>query len=408
MAKDDFRLEGFVNMRNFASSALVLALGVSLVTGCSGTIEQHIDKVLPKREATYKNSRSLPPLEVPPDLSSTTLNDSLRVPESASGSATLSQYNNASQQQVGTAANSAVLPSLQNVRVARRDDKRWLVVSAPPAQVWPRVRDFWLEQGFLLKTEDASIGIMETDWAEKREGIKGGFISGILAKLSNTFYGVSTRDKYRTRLERATDVGETEVFISHRGAEEMITEGAATSPNDEGSRSWQPIPADSELEAEMLSRMMVFFGVAQDSARTRVADTRARPDRASLKRDGGGSVLRLQEQFSRAWRRTGLALDRVGFTVEDRDRSRGLYFVRYVDSEFGLRAKGEKGFFSKLAFWDSDDDKRDTSKDGYLVSLVGGRNGDEATQVVVLNKEGERDDSPIADRILTLLHEQLK
>jgi outer membrane protein assembly factor BamC len=127
-----------------------------------------------------------------------------------------------------------------------------------------------------------------------------------------------------------------------------------------------------------------------------------------LERDGGGSVLRLQEQFSRAWRRTGLALDRVGFTVEDRDRSRGLYFVRYVDPESDLRGKEEKGFFSKLAFWSSDDDKRDQSRDGYLVSLIGGRDGDENTQVVVLNKDGERDGSPTADRILSLLHEQLR
>ena len=395
-------------MRNFASWTVLLALGVSFLTACSGTLEDSLEKVLPKREATYKSSRSLPPLQVPPDLSSSTLNDSLRVPDAAAGSATLSQFNNSSQQQAGAAATSGVLPDLQNVRVARRGDKRWLVVSAPPAQVWPRVRDFWLEQGFLLQTEDASIGILETDWAEKREGISGGFIQGILSKLSNTFYGVSTRDKYRTRLERASDAGQTEVFVSHRGAEEIVKDGAANNPNDEGSRSWQAIPADPELEAEMLSRMMVFFGVAEDTAHTRVADSRARPDRANLQRDGGGSVLTLQEQFSRAWRRTGLALDRVGFTVEDRDRSRGLYFVRYVDPESGLRKKGEKGFFSKLAFWSSDDDKRDTSKGGYLVSLVGGRDGSESTQIIVLNKEGERDASPTADRILTLLHEQLK
>ena len=395
-------------MRNFASWTVVLAFGVSLVTACSSTLEENIDKVLPKREATYKSSRSLPALEVPPDLSSSTLNDSLRVPDAAAGTATLSQLNNSSQQQTGVAANSGVLPDLQNVRVARQGDKRWLVVSAPPAQVWPRVRDFWLEQGFLLQTEDASIGIMETDWAEKREGISGGFIQGLLSKLNNAFYGVSTRDKYRTRLERASDAGETEVFVSHRGAEEIVKSGAANNPNDEGSRAWQPVAADPELEAEMLSRMMVFFGVAKDTAHTRLADSPARSERANLQRDGGGSVLRLQEQFSRAWRRTGLALDRVGFTVEDRDRSRGLYFVRYVDPDSGLRAKGEKGFFSKLAFWNSDDDKRDTSKDGYLVSLVGGRDGDEATQIVILNKEGERDATPTADRILTLLHEQLQ
>ncbi len=391
-------------MRKFASVVAVVGTAL-LVTGCSGTIEDSIDKVLPKREATYKSSRSLPPLEVPPDLSSATLNDSLRVPEATSGSATLSQLNTPSPQTV--AANSGVLPNLDNVRVERNGDKRWLVVTAPPAQVWPRVRDFWLEQGFLIETEDASIGILETDWAEKRAVIKGGFIQGIVSKLNNAFYGVATRDKYRTRLERAGSDGETEVFVSHRGAEEVVNEAAVNLPSATDIRSWQPVPADPELEAEMLSRMMVFFGTSEEAARTQVADTRARPDRATLQRDGDGSVLGLQERFSRAWRRTGLALDRVGFTVEDRDRSRGLYFVRYVDPEIEARGKEEKGFFSKLAFW-GDDDKRDQSSDGYLISLIGGRDGEESTQVVVLNKEGERDTTQTADRILSLLHEQLK
>lgn len=383
-------------------------LAVAGLTGCSGTVEDALDNVLPKREATYKSSRSLPPLEVPPDLSSSTLNNALRVPEAAAGSATLSQYNSPAQGGA-VAGNSAVLPDLDRVRVERSGDKRWLVVSAPPAQVWPRVRDFWLEQGFLIQNEDPSIGIMETDWAEQRAPISGGFLQGLMTKMNNAFYGVATRDKYRTRLERASEANDTEVFVSHRGAEEMIIEAAKTAPETQDTRSWQPTPADPELEAEMLSRMMIFFGVTEEAARTRVADTRARPDRATLERDGDGSVLRLQEQFSRAWRRTGLALDRVGFTVEDRDRSRGLYFVRYVDPETELRGKEEKGFFSKLAFWNSSDsDTRDQSKDGYLVSLVGGRDGDENTQVVVLNKEGERDGTPTADRILGLLHEQLK
>ena len=157
-------------MRIIASWIAASVLGVAGLTGCSGTLEDTFDKVLPKREATYKSSRSLPPLEVPPDLSSSTLNDALRVPEAAAGSATLSQYNSPAQREV-VASNSAVLPDLDKVRVARSGDKRWLVVSASPAEVWPRVRDFWLEQGFLIQSEDPGIGIMETDWAEQRAPI---------------------------------------------------------------------------------------------------------------------------------------------------------------------------------------------------------------------------------------------
>ena len=386
-----------------------VALSLTLLAGCTGTLDQTIDSVLPKREATYKSSRSLPPLEVPPDLSSATLNDSLQVPEATAGSATLSDYNNPDNatRQVAAVGRSGVLPTLSNARVERSGDKRWLVIEASPGEVWPRVRDFWLEQGFLIQVEDPSIGILETDWAEQRAAIKGGFIDSLVSKLSSAFYGVATRDKFRTRLERGQDGNQTEVYISHRGAEEVIQEAAASSPSADDSRSWQPRPADPELEAEMLTRLMVFFGTGQEQAEQRIAATRdSRPQRARMQRDGGGSVLTLQETFSRAWRRTGLALDRVGFTVEDRDRSRGLYFVRYVDPNRDVKGGKDDGFFSKLAFWR--DDTRDTSRDGYLISLIGGRDGADNTQVVVLNKEGERDSSETADRILTLLHEQLR
>jgi outer membrane protein assembly factor BamC len=381
---------------------------VALLTGCSGTIDQAIDDVLPKREASYKSSRSLPPLEIPPDLSGATLNDTLQVPQGGAaggaGSATYSQYTSATQQ-VAAVGNTGVLPNLANARVERSGDKRWLVVDASPAQVWSQVRDFWLAQGFLIEMEDPSIGIMETDWAEQRAPVRGGFIRGMLDKMSNAFYGIATRDKYRTRLERAADGG-TEIYVSHRGAEEVIAEAASSLPSADRTRSWQPRASDPELEAEMLTRLMVSFGTEEQAAEQRVAGSEPRRERAQMQRDGGGSVLTLNESFSRAWRRTGLALDRVGFTVEDRDRSRGLYFVRYVDPEKDVKGQQQSGFFSKLAFWR--DKTRDTSKDAYLISLIGGRDDSGDTQVVVLNKEGEREASDTADRILSLLHDELR
>ena len=382
-----------------------LCAAVSMLAACSGTIEDTIDSVMPQREATYKSSRSLPPLEVPPDLSSATLNDTLQVPEGGTATATYSEYAGGATREVS--AQTSVLPDLADARVERSGDKRWLVLEATPAEVWPRLRDFWLQQGFLIEREDPSIGIMETDWAEQREGIKGGFIDNLMSKLSSAFYGVATRDKFRTRLERGSHSGQTEVYISHRGAEEVVTQAAASSPSADDVRSWQPRPADPELEAEMLTRLMVFFGTQEEAARQQIAETRDARERARIARDGGGSVLTLDESFSRAWRRTGLALDRVGFTVEDRDRSRGLFFVRYVDPNRDVKGEGEEGLLSKLAFWRGDE-ARDTSQDGYLISLIGGREGGESTQVVVLNREGERDPSETADRILTLLHEQLR
>lgn len=393
----------------FLTSAL-LSIMLALTSACSGTLEDAADRVLPKKEPAYKSSKSVPPLEIPPDLSSGNVGDSFPVPQNpAESGTTYSEY--ASGDTRTASIGNTVLPQLENARIERSGDERWLVVNAAPAQVWTRVRDFWLEQGFLIRMEDPSIGIMETDWAEKRADLDVGIIRGFLNRLQDALYGPALRDKFRTRLERGAEPGTTEIFVSHRGAEEVSTGKITRAQDDTGSRDetrvWQPRPSDPELEAEMLNRMLVSFGMEEERARRLVSQSRDKRDRARLVRDeNGGKALSLEENFSRAWRRTGLALDRVGFTVEDRDRSRGLYFVRYVDPNVDVRGEKDKGFFSKLKFWG--DDERDTTKDEFLISLVGGRDGNNTTEVMVLNKQGEQEKSDTADRILSLLHEQLK
>lgn len=374
------------------------------VAGCSGTHDDILDPILPEREAPYKSSKSAPPLEVPPDLSSATLNDSMLVPSLSRGSATYSAYANGTQQGVAAGVNG-VLPQLDGVRMERAGSERWLVVDLPPGVVWPKARDFWLSQGFLIAMEDPSIGIMETDWAHKQVGFDGGAITNFFNKLSTQLYGVNTRDKFRTRLEHGAVPGTTEIFVSHRGAEEVSTGKVSRALDDTGTEEvfvWQMRPADPELEAEMLGRLIIALGIKEEAATKLVATAKERPPRAFIVRDGeGAKALDLQDNFSRAWRRTGLALDRVGFTVEDRDRSRGLYYVRYVDSD-KAKAESDSGFFASLKFWGDDEKELHTE---YLVSLIGKQS---TTQIVILDTEGKRENSETADRILGLLHEQLK
>ncbi len=388
------------------SRSLLLAAGSLLALGlaaCSGTADDLLDPILPEREAAYKSSKTDPPLEVPPDLSSATLNDTMLVPSLAQGSATYSAYVDGTQ--VAMASVNGVLPRLNGVRIERAGSERWLIVDVPPGVVWPKVRDFWLSQGFLIQLEDPSIGIMETDWAEKRTIFDGGAISNFFSKLSSELYGATTRDMYRTRLERGTIPETTEVYVSHRGAEYVSTGKLSRALDATGSEEvyvWQPRPSDPELEAEMLSRLVITFGIKKDAATTLVAAAAERPPRAHIVRDGeGASVLDLQDNFSRAWRRTGLALDRVGFTVEDRDRSRGLYYVRYIDTDKVDSGKDDS-FFGTLKFW-GDDEPPD--QNAYLVSLVGKQS---TTQIVILDTDGKREHGETADRILGLLHEQLK
>jgi outer membrane protein assembly factor BamC len=380
---------------------LLMLSAAVLLTGCEGSLQKVIEDTLPEKNAEYKSSRRLPPLEIPPDLSSNRVGERLRVPSSGVASYVETQTGDSAQR------GEEVLPQQDDIRVERDGDKRWLVVSARPAQVWPRMRDFWTETGFFVKVEDASIGIIETDWAENRVEIPKGVIESMLSKLSTSLYSAGTRDKFRTRLERGNQPGTTEIYISHQGAREIRSgtssdQGSTAFASANDGYRWEPRPADPELEAEMLTRMMTFFGMDQTQAGERVASTPERAPRAHIvSDDSGGVVLALREDFSQAWRRTGLALDRVGFTVEDRDRSRGMYFVRYVDPAKQDAAKDE-GVLSKLKFWGEDKPEFDSE---YLISVVGGEN---TTRVVVLDKRGQREASQTATRILGLLHDELK
>jgi len=365
---------------------------LALLAGCSmqETLEGKID---------YKSTGTLPPLEIPPDLTTPSRDNRYVVPEGKS-TTTFSGYQAGRRDpKLGAAP---VLPDVENMRVERAGSQRWLVVQQPAEKVWPVVKDFWQENGFLLKIDLPEAGVIETDWAENRAKIASGLVRDFLGRFVDSWYSTSERDKFRTRLERTPDGKGTEIYISHRGMQEVYTTVGEAATSAPGDTRWQPRAADSELEAEFLRRLMIRMGAHEDRARAALA-TGTPLYRAELRKGNAGTeVLQVLEPFDRAWRRVGLALDRVGFTVEDRDRQKGLYYVRYADPEGDLSDK-DKGILTRMAGWFSSDPKVKAEQYRVLVSQAGTE-----AEVSVLNKEGGPDRSRTAQRILALLHEQLK
>lgn len=374
-------------------SVSLLLIGV--LAGCSGNILPESKKI------EYKSAGKLPPLEIPPDLTQQSRDERYAVPDvsASKGSATYSAYSSERAGQARTTTAQDLLPQVDKMRIERAGTQRWLVVGGSPEKLWPGVKEFWQELGFLVNVELPEAGIIETDWAENRAKIPQDIIRGTIGKVFDSLYSTAERDKFRTRLEKGAEPGTVEIYISHRGMYEIYTNEGKSETR------WQPRPADPELEAEMLRRLMVRLGVDETRAKTMVA-AEQRQDRAKLSRatDGAGALL-LEEAFDRAWRRVGLALDRVGFTVEDRDRSQGLYFVRYVDPDADSKKKDDdKGFLSKLMFWKGGaGDKPNQAQ--YRIHL---KTAGESTSVQVLTREGGVDRSDTSRRILGLLHEQLK
>jgi outer membrane protein assembly factor BamC len=349
-------------------------------------------------KSEYENAGKQKPLEVPPGLSSPAGDDRYVVPE-AKGSVSASEVGKGSvatkpQLTSSPPAQGGVLPVVGgDVRMERAGTQRWLVVKSTPEQLWPVLQSFWKDAGFDLPVLKADVGVMETDWKENRAAIKQDAIRNLLGKLLDNMWSSPERDKFRTRLERGAE-GATEIYISHQGVEEVYTS------ESKDRTVWQPRAPNPEREAEMLGLLMAKLGTPQAVATTVVAGKVE--ERAVLKQSPDGvSVLALNDNFDRAWRRVGLALDRVGFAVEDRDRSKGIYFVKYADPEAAAK-KENKGLLDSLAFWRVDEK---TKAQPYRIRLSGETN---VTQVVVENAEGAAEKSGTGDRILKLLQAELK
>lgn len=429
-----------MNRLNFKKVAL-LSLLTTALAACSS---------LPFMDSTpdYKTAGRARPLEVPPDLTSISTSDAYAVPGSATTYSGYSQGGSSS-----TLEQERILPNPDNVRLERAGSQRWLVVQAPPEKIWPVIREFWTELGFAVRVENPETGVMETEWVDPSsitKDDKGNYLDkfqGWLDKLNT----LQTRQKFRTRIDRG-EAGATEIFLSHRslsGAQddgiERVRTSAGTYENgyklktSRLNREEQERSDAEDIDAELMRRLMVRLGVDEKKSHGVIA-TAVTEQRANISKSADGTInLTVTDPFDRAWRRVGLALDRVGFIVEDRDRSRGVFYVRYSDLGAEDAPKKEKGLLDSLKFWG--DDEKDSEKTKaeaaqmekkqsesnltsklkfwevdktvnakpeiqYRVKVEEQESG--GSSIIITDKEGVRSKSATANRILNLLYEQLR
>jgi len=368
--------------RSLATVPLRLAaLAFAASLAACGTL----DDLMSGEKVDYRSpTAKSKPLDVPPDLTQLA-----RENRYGQQGGVISAAATPSATPAPTGTPSIAPQALGEFRIERAGNQRWLVVPMPADQLWPLVKAFWTERGFAIASESPEAGVMETDWAENRAKLPNDAIRSTLGRVLGSLYDTGERDRFRTRIER-TATG-SEVYISHRGLEEVYTS------ERKDSTAWQPRAADPQLEAEFLSRLLVRLGPTETVARAAVANASEAPARARAV--SGSSALEVDEPFDRAWRRVGLALDRTGFTVEDRDRAGGLYFVRYVDPKYA--GKEEPGFFSKLFGLDG-------ASRGPVRYRISVKNSGDKTLVSVLTSSGSPDVSENSQRIVGQLVTELR
>ena len=360
-----------------------LSLAALSLAGCSS-----LDNMISGDKLDYRSQASkTQTLDIPPDLTQLAREGRYQPQAGVVSASTLRQGAAAPAAAVAVVAPSAV----GEMRIERQGNTRWLVTNLPPETVYPLLRSFWAERGFSLVEDSAQTGVMETAWAENRAKLPQDFVRATIGRVFENAYSTGERDRFRSRVERTP--GGSEIFISHKGVVEVYI-----SPQKDATM-WQVRPSDPELEAEMLSRLMIKLGAKDEVARSVVAKAPAAAPAARVAAVPATAAMELDEAFDRAWRRVGLSLDRSGFTVEDRDRTAGLYFVRYVDPKFA--GKEEPNFFAKL--FSSEKDAAKPQRYRVLVKANGSK-----SQVTVQNNLGAPDDSEAARQIVGRLIDDLR
>ena len=367
------------------AATLLLALTMA---GCTA-VNVSGDKIDYRSKATKTD-----PLDIPPDLTQLARDGRYQAQSGVVSASGLKQATTGAGAVAVAAVAATVAPlATPEMRIERQGNSRWLVNTLPPEKIYPLLRKFWLDRGFQLTEDNAEIGVMETNWAENRAKIPLDIIRSTIGRAFDNLYSSGERDRYRSRVER-TPTG-SEVYISHRGVSEVYLPGQ----RDTTDTVWQARPTDPEMEAEFLSRFMVTLGAKDEVARSAVASAPAAPAKARIATVATTATMEIDDSFDRAWRQVGLALDRGGFTVEDRDRSAGLYFVRYIDPK--LANKEEPNFFQKL--FSSEKDGARPLRYRVLVKAAGTK-----SVVSVQNSAGAADDGAVARQIIGKLTDELR
>ena len=389
-------------IKKFVRTGLAVALPMALAA-CSA-IDFGQDRI------QYETSDSRAPLEIPPDLSSVPGSDRYTVPSRPQTVWASQQAQADASASNGTPANMVLLPQGEVAKIVREGNDRWIHVNMTPEMVWPIMQDFWTTVGLSLSRQDATTGVMETNWAENRAKLPQDIIRATLGRVVDLVYSTGERDQYRARVERTADGG-CDIFVTHRAMVEVVK----SMGGDNETTVWQPCPSDPEMEAEMLTRLAhrINQEFNPNSTKPSAAEHEAEVEKLATYQpensisqleqnaEGVATSIFIKEDFERAWRRLALAVDRMGFTVEDRDRSRGFFLVRYLDQEYEDQKRSEQGFWSNVF-------GKDTPVEApqYVIYLQ--RLSDTECRVHVLGPDGKADTTGVAPRILTLLSEQTK
>ncbi|ADO31954.1 TPA: outer membrane protein assembly factor BamC [Neisseria meningitidis] len=369
---------------------VIAALALIGLAACSGSKTEQ-----PKLDYQSRSHRLIK-LEVPPDLNNPDQGNLYRLP-AGSGAVRASDLEKRRTPAVQQPADAEVLKSVKGVRLERDGSQRWLVVDGKShAEIWPLLKAFWQENGFDIKSEEPAIGQMETEWAENRAKIP----QDSLRRLFDTvglggIYSTGERDKFIVRIEQGKN-GVSDIFFAHKAMKEVY------GGKDKDTTVWQPSPSDPNLEAAFLTRFMQYLGVDGQQAENASAKKPTFPAANEMARIEGKSLIVFGD-YGRNWRRTALALDRIGLTVVGQNTERHAFLVQKAPNESNAVTEQKPGLFKRLL--GKGKAEKPAEQPELIVYAEPVANG---SRIVLLNKDGSAYAGKDASALLGKLHSELR
>lgn len=281
-----------------------LMLGSSL-SACSWLFGE--DGLMPATADPYDEAPELAEIRVPADLEANDLEPNYPIPQVASSVKLEATF------EVPRPTPLTAASQYDAVRIQRLGEQRWALVAVPPGQLWPQVRGFLTASSIGVASTDAAAGLIDTQFVKLED------------------HELSTRFRFRVDSGIQRNTAELHVLQQNRA------------PGDE---PWPQASDDADLEMKMLRNVAQFIANSADAAPVSMMADQAMGDegRIALEETTNGAQLRLELPYDRAWASTNKGLEDAGFTIDDRNRSEGVYFLTFV----GAQEDEESGFFDWL------------------------------------------------------------
>ena len=355
----------------------VLMAGAALIAGCGWLSD---DKgFIVDRSNDYLKAKERPPLVVPEDLSNAAIQNTYSVPQITSSQHRINFEGGAPRPEAIYAREET-----EGVKIQKLGDQRWLLIPQAPAVVWPKVKQFFADNGVAIALEQPDSGRLDTEWLTISDNAARDVVRlSIIDGKHNA--GIATgHDRVRVLIEPGIRDRSTEIRVRYENDSRSMPREDVMPPSSD----------IMEVETQLLNDLGGYIAAnVGDASISYVARNISTQSKADLQRDASDlPVLHLNLDFDRAWATVNQALNEAKLDVTDVDRSAGVVYVTVTDQM--LNQEDKPSIFTR---WFRSENKRRIQI--FMAPTTPGY------ELTVFDDNGQRTSADTAEQVLIIIRE---